>query len=459
MTGLERTEDRGNNRISSDAEKDGQPSSPEKWYNQGRIPPAGAISYNSLLSLADQVVASATNFLTGIIIARVCIKEELGIYMLGFSIMVFVLDLQTSFISAPYMVYSQRLHGREHAVYMGSSFTQQLALALLVVLSLSVGMVFVAGGFGSVELGAAMKALELVICFMMLREFVRRILFAGFAMRTAFTVDCMVAVFQLGGLVALARLGLLSARTAFYCIGFSCGITTLGWLIFYRRSYSFKLKQLWPDFKNNLSFGKWILASSLLWAVSMTIYPWLLAWFHGTAATGVWAACWGITAIANPLLLGIQNFLGPKIVQSYTRGGAAALRSFVVRVSVIYFFIIAPPALILFIFGGRLVVMFYGSQYVGNDHVIAILAVNLLVMAASFTMSRALLAMEEARAYFMANIVPLILILTIGVLLVKRFGPAGVAWGFLLGTGTTAATMFWLFAVLIKRSVSEKEVI
>jgi O-antigen/teichoic acid export membrane protein len=231
----------------------------------------------------------------------------------------------------------------------------------------------------------------------------------------------------------------------------------LGWLVFHRSSYSFKADQLWKDFKINLSFGKWTLASSLLWGLGMTIYPWLLAYFHGISATGIWAACWGIIAIANPLLLGIQNFLGPKIVQSYTQGGAMALRGFVLRISAIYFLIIALPALILFIFGGKLVVLFYGNQYAGNGHIIAILAVNLLVMASSFTLSRALLAMEQARVYFMANIVPLIIMFTIGIMLVKKLGPAGVAWGFLLGTGTTAITMLWLFVVLIKKDIIREE--
>src|SRR5664280_807115 len=64
--------------------------SPEKALHQG------------IISLADQAVASATNFLTGIIIARACSKEELGLYMLGFSLVVFVTDMQTSLIATPY---------------------------------------------------------------------------------------------------------------------------------------------------------------------------------------------------------------------------------------------------------------------------------------------------------------------------------------------------------------------
>ena len=83
--------------------------SPEKSLHQGAV------------SLADQAVASATNFLTGVIIARACTKEELGLYMLGFSLISLMTDLQTSLITTPYMVYAPRLKGRAHALYTGST--------------------------------------------------------------------------------------------------------------------------------------------------------------------------------------------------------------------------------------------------------------------------------------------------------------------------------------------------
>ena len=81
---------------------------------------------------------------------------------------------------------------------------------------------------------------------------------------------------------------------------------------------------------------------------------------------------------------------------------------------------------------------------------ISILAVYLLVAAASFTLSRALLALERARIYFMANIVPLLVMLTFGIYLIKKFGVAGVALGLLAGMATTAAIMFVIFIGIMK---------
>src|SRR5690348_9631784 len=52
----------------------------------GLVLSPGRTLHQGIISLADQAVASATNFATGIIIARACSKEELGLYMLGFSL-------------------------------------------------------------------------------------------------------------------------------------------------------------------------------------------------------------------------------------------------------------------------------------------------------------------------------------------------------------------------------------
>ena len=74
------------------------------------------------------------------------------------------------------------------------------------------------------------------------------------------------------------------------------------------------------DLKRNWTFGKWVFASGLLWTASTNLYPWLLAFFHGAAAAGTFAACMGVVSASNPVLLGIQNLVGPKIAHEYAQG-------------------------------------------------------------------------------------------------------------------------------------------
>ena len=60
--------------------------------------------------------------------------------------------------------------------------------------------------------------------------------------------------------------------------------------------------------------------------------------------------------------------------------------------------------------------LLYGRQYAGNNLVVAILALNLLVFAAAFPFSRALIAIERADLDFLVSFVALFIMVAHGIL-------------------------------------------
>jgi O-antigen/teichoic acid export membrane protein len=394
-------------------------SAPEKTIHQG------------VISLADQAVFSATNFLTGVIIGRSGSREELGLYMLGLSLILFVTDLQTSLITTPYMVYAPRLKAKAHALYTGSTLIHQLAFCIIVMLCVLGGMFAVNGGVGSRALGPVLRALVFVIALIMLREHARRVSFARLKLKTAFIFDTCIAAGQISGLLVLAHFGLLTASRAFWVIGAVCGIAVLGWLWSDRGFYDPRLSESLSDLRKNWIFGKWVFASGLIWAISMNLYPWLLATSHGVASAGVWAACLGVVSVGGPVMVGIQNLAGPKIAHVYAAEGHRALRRLVFKITAIVATPISLLCLVTFIWGGRLVVLMYGHQYAGHRWIVSVLALNLLVSAVAFPFSRALFAVDRADLDFLVNFTALFIMLTLGLWLVRAFGPLGAAWGLL----------------------------
>lgn len=414
--------------------------SPERALHQG------------IISLADQAVASATNFATGIIIARACSKEELGLYMLGFSLIFLMTDFQTSLITTPYMVYAPRLKGRAHALYTGSTLIHQLVFCLFTVFGVVCGAFVVSRGIGPKGLGPVLWALSIVIALIMLREHARRVSFARLRLKTAFLFDTSIAVGQIGGLLLLAHFGLLSANRAYWVVGSVCGIAVLGWLWTDRECYHPRLSESRADLKKNWIFGKWVFASGLVWALSMNLYPWFLAYFHGTASTGVWAACVGVVSVGNPALLGIQNFVGPKIAHVYAASGPKELRRFVVKISGVLAFPVSLLCLVLIVWGGRIIALLYGRQYAGNSLVVAILSLNLLVFATSFSFSRALMAMERADLDFLVNFAALFIMVIMGFWLVRAYSTLGAAIGLLAANFVTSAVRAGVFLRLPVRT-------
>ena len=390
--------------------------------------------HQGIISLADQAVASATNFVTGIIVARACSKEEFGLYMLGFSLILLITDLQTSLISTPYMVYAPRLTGGARALYTGSTLIHQLAFSLVTILAVGCGAFAVRIGVGPRGLGPVLWALTVVIASIMLREFARRLCFARLKLQTAFLFDTFVALIQISGLLVLARFGLLSASRAYWMIGSACGVAVLWWLWLDRGLFQPRMSESLADLKKNWILGKWVFASGLVVAVSMNLYPWLLTFFHGTASAGVWAACLGVVSVGNPAALAIQNFVGPKIARVQAAEGPMALRRLVLKISAVIALPMSLLCLVMIFWGGRLIALLYGRQYAGNGLVVTIMALNILVTAAAFPFSRALFAIERADVDFLVNLAALVIVVTLGLWLVRALGSLGAALG-LLGSG------------------------
>ncbi len=409
-------------------------------------------------TLANQCIVSATNCLTGVLIGRFCTKEEFGLYMLGFSIVLFVLDLQTSLISTPYMVYSPRLKGRQLSRYNGSSLIHQVMLSAIVLLVLAAWGVL-SLGFGPRGLDRVIWTLVGVIFFMMFREFVRRLCFAQLRMEIAFLFDLCVASVQVCGLIILYRLGLLSANHAYCVIGCASGVAGVGWLLFNRKHFLIQVSQLISDFKSNWKFGKWVFLSGVVWLGSMNLYPWLLTFYHGTASVGVWGACLGVLALVNVPLAGVQNFLGPKIANVYAADGIKALRRFAFRASLVLGLVMGFLSCVLFILGGPLLVLFYGGKYSGNGFVVSILALGTVAASIAFAFSRALFAMERSDVDFRVNFIPVFILFTCGLLFVRSFGPLGAALGLLLANISATAVRFASFALVSRSSINKKIVV
>lgn len=394
----------------------------------------------SALAIGGQGMVSCANFLTNIIIGRLCGKEELGLYALGFTLVAFVSELQMSLISTPYMVFSPRLEGEEHARYTGSSLAHQLAFTAMAVLGLAVAAAGIGISGGSPGLAPVIGVVAAMIAFIVLREFVRRVCFAGLKMMTAFLFDAVVSVFQVGSLIALYFMGHLSAMSAYLTLGGVCGLLAVSWIVRNRRMFIVRTADVVEDLKHNWALSKWVAASGVLWSVSMNLYPWLISYFRGAAETGVFAACLAIANFGTMILIGAQNFLGPKIASVYAESGLSRMRSFVIKASAAFLIPMLPFCLILWVLGDPIITRVYGPSYAGNGAVISVLALNLLALALAFSFSRALFALERAGVDFAVNFAALFVLLTVGVGLVWAYGPVGAALG-LLTANVVASTV------------------
>lgn len=389
------------------------------------------LAQTGMMSLASQGINSANNFITGIFLGRLCTKEEYGLYALGFSLMLLINDFQSTLISTPYMIYSPRLQRDEKRQYAGSTFVHQLSLSSIVSFIILCGLGAVYSGMVSQDFTRVLKVLAIVITFIMLKDFFRQMSFAALNVKAALMLDSAAALIQIGSMSLLAYFGALSADRTFMAIGLACGLTSLGWLSANRNMFVVNLKTVLSDLHQKWKLVKWLLASQLLWISAMGLYPWLIAAFLGVRANGIWAACQGLVMIGNLICVAAQNLMGPKLVHVLARGGVAEMRDAVFKSVLLMVFIMTILAIVFFVFGDSLVVLFYGSKYGGNGLIISLLALNLVVTSMTYPFSRGLFALERTDMDFFVNLA-IVITLVLGVWLVRTYGLAGAAFGLLV---------------------------
>ncbi len=392
-----------------------------RWY---------AVASAGMMSLASQGINSANNFVTGIIMGRLCPKEEYGLYALGLSLVLLIIDFQTTLISTPYIVYGPRLELEDRRRYAGSTFLHQIAFSAIAAFLLLCGLGAVSAGLAPEGFTQVLRALAAVIVFIMLKDFIRQMCFASLNAKAAFLLDFVSALIQVCCLSLLAYRGALSADRTFLIAGLACGSASAGWLFMNRGLFVVKLQQVLPDLHQKWSLVKWLLASQLLWISAMGLYPWLIAAFQGVRANGIWAACQSVIMIGNLVAIAAQNLLGPKLIHVLARGGVIEMRAMIFKSVFLMGLIMSLLCIVCFLFGNSLVVLFFGRGYSGYGLVVSVLAVNLAVSSMNFPFSRGLFALERADMDFLIN-VAVVLSLLPGVWLVRAFGVAGAAFGLL----------------------------
>ncbi len=405
-----------------------------------------------ILGIADQVVLSAGNFLIGLIVARGCSKAEFGLFSLGTTIILLLLDIQASLVSTPQAIRSAGLEGQALKIFTGSTLIHQVVLSVLCAGLLgTVAAILFTLRIGVTGLPPVLGAIAVFAVFTLLREYWRRLLILKGWMGRVLVFDAGIALTQVAALVAVTYLGRASAVLAQATIGLGCTGFALFLLPVLRHHFKVSRRSIWPDFKSNFLIGGWLLLNSVLWSIGNYAYPWLLAVMMGPQGTGVWAACMGIIAIIGIPLAGILNVLTPRIAKAQADGGINALRRYVHKSCINYVGFITIFACIPVLFGETLMAVIYGPVYGGNGLIIDVLALNTVFGAVTGCFGRGLMVIGRANWDFAFNVGTLFIVFTFGWWSIAVYGPLGAAIGLTAASGLTALMRFIAFERISQR--------
>jgi O-antigen/teichoic acid export membrane protein len=414
-----------------------------------------AVALPGFIALCDQGAVSITNFATAVMIGRVCGKAELGVYSLAWTLITITTGIIATLNSAPYTVFGPQLERSVRRLYLGSILVHQSLLSTLFAsLILSVAALGRWQGWLSISTSNVGTTTAAVIVFISLKEFIRSVSFAELRVDWALSVDLTACLAQIAGIALLVHWGALTASRTYTILGISSAVAACGWLALHRQTFHFDKRFYIPDLKRNWDFGKWVLGSGLLWQATAYLFPWVLAAFHGRSVTGVWAACSAIVALGNPVLMGLSNYLLPKISNIYATSGVQKMKRHVHRYSLLFIVLLLPVVIAMAGFGERLLTGIYGAGYGGTRGTLILLALTLLVTTQSRPYSQGLFSLGCAKTDTLVNVVWVVLMIAVGIPAVRSYAAFGAAATMAATSSMAAAIRMAAFARETRRRLT-----
>ena len=396
-----------------------------------------------LVAMFDQSLVSGASFLTAVMVGRIAGEQQLGLYSLGFTLLILACGAQESLVLIPYTVFATRTDDERRRQFAGSTLLQSALGSLAMGLCLATGGFALAAMAGIPQIVPIVAVLLITAPMMLLREFGRRLAFAHLRLGWALAIDGAVAASQLTLLVCLSLSGRLSAVAALAVLAVSCGVVSLVWLWSCRGQFVFTRAAFGGDWQRNWSLGRWLLAGHVTGITQAYALHWLLAVVLGTAATGDFAAVTTIVSLANPLVIGLGNFLMPATAHAFAGSGAAGVWKLATRSTLWLAAALVPFCLLAAFAGDWALTALYGARFGGQTPTISLLALAVSAAALGVGAEHALRSMDRPRAIFVANLSALTITLALAGWLVPAHRTVGAACSLLAGNVVGGLVRWW----------------
>lgn len=323
-----------------------------------RIPPADS----HIWSLADQVLVSGSNFLTGIVLARTLGIEAFGAYVVAQMYLLYANTFQASLVVSPMMSVVPAQHDKAEQLRMIRGFMGYALLVLLITLVGVLGLAWLLGQFTS-HLGIGQLVLPLAVAMgsFQTQDWIRRALYVQTKNRQVFFSDAIAYGGQFGILLWLSLNAALDVDAALWAMAVAFSVSAL---------FTLPNARLWPDLPRAVQIVKAYSRASRDYFAS-----WQLQWLGsqgvillgtgmvGPQAAGAIRAAQNLLGPVNVLFQWMDNVIPVRSALRLRDAGRAALVAYLGRIAWMGVLALSLFALILMLVDEPLIVFLYGEEY------------------------------------------------------------------------------------------------
>jgi O-antigen/teichoic acid export membrane protein len=390
-------------------------------------------------AVGDQMVISAANFATMVLLARGLSRGEFGDFTLVYSALLFANSLQSGLVTQPHNILGATRRGEDYLRYTTSTAASQALLA-------AVGALLCLVAWGVARMAAwdvapLLLALAPAMAAWQLQEFARRVLYTEGRVAAAFANDLL----SYGGLAlaiaALWRQGVLTGPHALYSHAAAFALAgILGcWQLRRRLTGGFDLSVV----RENWHFGKWLAAGDIVgqW-LSTQLFVYLAAAMLGAAAAGILKAVHTVFGPTRVLIYVFNTLLPIRFARTLADEGKPALHAQLIAAFLAAVPLLGGYCLLAAVFSGPLLRLLYGSTYAGYPSVLALYAAFTFISHSIIIISAALRAQRLSRFIFTSRLSSTLMTAPFGCLLIHALGIHGAVLGMIL-TASVLSCLSW----------------
>jgi O-antigen/teichoic acid export membrane protein len=405
---------------------------------QGR--PITSFIQHGFWAVMDQGLFAGSNCIINVMLARWLSPTEYGAFVTAFAAFLTLGIIHTALITEPMLIFAADKYRGQHKEYFGVLLYWHFAV------SLGASLLLVAAGWylkfrGQDSVGNALYAFAAAGPFILFLWLMRRACYGEFNPRRAAIGGVGYLFLMLLGLALVHQFTTISVPVALTIIAVSSLLAGLGLGIGH---VSLRPnRKLFRDASiDHLRYGRWATATLLLGFIPGNIYYFLLP---SMATLGESGALRALTNLFMPLLqagTALTNLLLPAFVR--TKGTAEGKRLH--RLSLLL--LAGSPLiywLILGLFDHSVVALVYGGKYSEYSSLLWILGLQPIIAGMCGVYGALLRAREKLNAVFWGGVVAALGAVTLGVLLTKLYGMAGVCWSIVITYGLHHITL-WIFS-------------
>ncbi len=370
------------------------------WWESARASLPAHRLRSILLSVTDQGLVSAGSFALNVVLARHTVPVDYGVFVLASSGVNFSVELQNALLLEPMMVFGPGKAPADRRTYLDAVAVLQLgfviAIALVVWLA-CLGWVL-SGHDGPAVRTVAMMGVGLL--GIQAREFTRKVFFTTLAPGRALANDALYLGMLITGLAVAAGMGRLDGATAFGLLAAAGVLSSLVGLWRSGVRPGRGLVARLAAVRTHWAYGKWMIGVTAARWSGNELYFFVAAIFVGPAGTAALKAVQNVFAPVSLFLVGLGNLFLPIAARLAGDRTVTRLNRFAVGLGAVLAPAVALYVVLVTTASPQVFQLLYKGQYAEYAHLIPLLGVGQVLVAAFQGPSLGLRALDRPRAVF-----------------------------------------------------------